>query len=264
MINNNVDSTVCFFKDLHKTLSAMSDRDAGILMKALFAHANGEEAIGLNKAPIAAALYIGQADQMDRLNEYRRKKASGNKSKKEQSDPEPEQSGSKTEQTETKAEQNATETEQSGANGSKREQNGANGSKTEQTVHPYPYQTQYPSQYPDQSQVDKPPSVAERKAPTGPKENHVKAEVVAPLPPEIDSPQTAIEWENFVKLRKEKRKPLTERARSMIMKDLVKFARGDPERAVKILQQSIRKGWTDIYDLKDNANFAKSINWEAV
>lgn len=98
--------------------------------------------------------------------------------------------------------------------------------------------------------------------------NRTKIEEVAPLPPEIDSPQAAIEWENFVKLRKEKRKPLTDRAKGMIMKDLVKFARGDPDRAVKILQQSIRKGWTDIYDLKEpEANFGRIVNavdWEAI
>ena len=123
----------------------------------------------------------------------------------------------------------------------------------------------------DEKQTEKPePNRTEpnRTIPNHTVPNHTKIEEVAPLPPEIDSPQTAAEWENFVKLRKEKKKPLTDRARSMIMKDLVKFARGDPDRAVKILQQSIRKGWTDIYDLKEpEANFGRIVNdvdWEAI
>ena len=107
---SNVESTVCFFKDLHKTLSAIPDADAGILMKALFAHANELSPEGLDKSVIAAALYIGIADQIDRIADFRNKKAENRKKK-----------------------------EQSGTKGNELEQTRTNGNKTEQTGYPYPY-----------------------------------------------------------------------------------------------------------------------------
>ena len=77
----NIESTVCFFRDLWKTLDAIPDEDAGILMRALFAHANGMEP-DLKDSVIAKALYIGIADQVDRLDQFRKSKT---RSKKEQS-----------------------------------------------------------------------------------------------------------------------------------------------------------------------------------
>lgn len=76
----NIETTVCFFRDLFKTLDAIPDEDAGILMKALFAHANGLEP-DLKDSVIAKALYIGLADQVDRLDNFRKSKT---RSKKEQ------------------------------------------------------------------------------------------------------------------------------------------------------------------------------------
>ena len=76
----NIESTVCFFRDLWKTLDAIPDEDAGILMRALFAHANGMEP-DLKDSVIAKALYIGIADQVDRLDQFRKSKT---RSKKEQ------------------------------------------------------------------------------------------------------------------------------------------------------------------------------------
>lgn len=76
----NIESTVCFFRDLWKTLDAIPDEDAGILMRALFAHANGMEP-ELKDSVIAKALYIGIADQVDRLDQFRKSKT---RSKKEQ------------------------------------------------------------------------------------------------------------------------------------------------------------------------------------
>lgn len=89
---NNIDSTVCFFKDLYKTLTAISKEDAGILMTALFAEANGEEPDFCGSV-IATALFPMASDQMRRLEDFRRKKA--NRSKTEQNGA----NGSKTEQT---------------------------------------------------------------------------------------------------------------------------------------------------------------------
>ena len=78
---SNIESTVCFFKDLYKTLTAISKEDAGILMTALFAEANGEEPDFCGSV-IASALFPMASDQMRRLEEFRKKKA--NRSKREQ------------------------------------------------------------------------------------------------------------------------------------------------------------------------------------
>ena len=93
----NRENTVLFFKDLYKTLSAIPPKDAGILMTALFAEANGEQPV-LKGSKIAEALFPMAADQMRRLEEYRSKQAA-KRSKKEQS-------GTSTEQNRTNKEQN--------------------------------------------------------------------------------------------------------------------------------------------------------------
>ena len=108
---NGIDKTVCFFLDLDKTLSRMSDEDAGILMKALFAHANGREPD--LRSDLVEIVYPIVEDQMDRLADFRRSKVRSRK-------------------------------EQTTAKESKPPQTAANGSKTEQTPTPYPYPYPYP------------------------------------------------------------------------------------------------------------------------
>lgn|GEM_PF-4076589 len=71
---SKTETTICFFKDLRKTLDAISDEDAGILMKALFAVADGDEP-EFHGSKIAQVLFTMAADQTNRLNEYRRVKA---------------------------------------------------------------------------------------------------------------------------------------------------------------------------------------------
>lgn len=70
----NPETTVCFFKDIRKTLDAIPDRDAGILMKALFADADGDVP-DLKDSQLANALFPMLADQMRRLDEFRKGKA---------------------------------------------------------------------------------------------------------------------------------------------------------------------------------------------
>lgn len=103
------DSTILLFKDLHKTLSKISNEDAGILMKAIFAHVNGE-APDLGDSVVAGALYPIVEDQVDRMEQYRSKQAAKR----------------------NKREQNGTNMEQNGTNA---EQNGS----------PYPYPSPYPN-----------------------------------------------------------------------------------------------------------------------
>lgn len=71
---NGIDKTFCLFLDIVKTLDRMSDEDAGVLFKALAAHANGQEA-DLTRSEKADLVYPMIEDQMDRLKEYRLKKS---------------------------------------------------------------------------------------------------------------------------------------------------------------------------------------------
>lgn len=114
---SNRESTVLMFKDLRKTLAVIPNEDAGILMKAIFDHVNGLEPEGLEGSVLAAALYVGIADQIDRLEEFRAARAEAGKA-----------GGSKTKQTEAKL--------------SKPKQTEAN---TKQSEPPYPYPSPYPS-----------------------------------------------------------------------------------------------------------------------
>ena len=112
----NIESTVCFFRDLWKTLDAIPDEDAGILMRALFAHANGMEP-DLKDSVIAKALYIGIADQVDRLDQFRKAKQDAGR-----------RGGIASGQTRSKTKQNEAER-----------------SNAKQNEPPYPYPNPYPN-----------------------------------------------------------------------------------------------------------------------
>lgn len=72
-----------------------------------------------------------------------------------------------------------------------------------------------------------------------------------PEPKVIQLPFTseafALAWAGFEIMRKAKRKPITERARAMILADCVKLGEAD---AIRALIASERHGWTDIYPPK--------------
>lgn len=55
----------------------------------------------------------------------------------------------------------------------------------------------------------------------------------------------------FISFRKQIKKPMTERAVSMLKTKLEKLAPGDNETKIRILEKSIYKGWTDVYELDD-------------
>lgn len=58
------------------------------------------------------------------------------------------------------------------------------------------------------------------------------------------------DWKAFEDSRKKLRKPMTDRARSLVLAELEKLrARGQDPAAV--LSQSVRKGWLDVFPLKD-------------
>lgn len=55
----------------------------------------------------------------------------------------------------------------------------------------------------------------------------------------------------FISFRKQIKKPMTDRAVSMLKTKLEKLAPGDDELKVRILEKSIYKGWTDVYELDE-------------
>lgn len=67
-----------------------------------------------------------------------------------------------------------------------------------------------------------------------------------PLPPWID-PQT---WADYLAMRVRIRKPATERAQQLIVKELLRL-KDEGHEANAVLEQSIRSSWQDVYALKD-------------
>ena len=63
----------------------------------------------------------------------------------------------------------------------------------------------------------------------------------------------------FIKMRKTIRKPLTVHAFDLIIKDVKKFADGDIDKGVKILEQSIKNSWQGVFDLKEYEEKPKPI-----
>lgn len=56
---------------------------------------------------------------------------------------------------------------------------------------------------------------------------------------------------DFIAFRKKIKKPMTDRAVSMLRTKLEKLAPGNDELKIRILEKSIYKGWTDVYELDD-------------
>ena len=59
----------------------------------------------------------------------------------------------------------------------------------------------------------------------------------------------------FIKMRKLIKKPMTDRALTMLINKLEKLS-SDKDIQIKILEQSILKNWTDIYPYKEENNYA--------
>lgn len=73
---------------------------------------------------------------------------------------------------------------------------------------------------------------------------------------------------DYVKMRKELKKPMTERAVQLAMKKLENLSGGDNDTAIKILEQSIERSWLSIFPLKDDdkkaTNKQAGIDWDKV
>ena len=71
---------------------------------------------------------------------------------------------------------------------------------------------------------------------------------------------------DYVKMRKEMKKPMTDRAVQLAMNKLETLSGGDNDTAIKILEQSIERSWAGLFELKDNKPQKKSgtIDWDNV
>jgi hypothetical protein len=67
-------------------------------------------------------------------------------------------------------------------------------------------------------------------------------------------------WRGFVDMRKASKKPMTERAAQMILKKLDKLSGGDEATQIAILDKSVVKCWSDVYELKDQYGAPKQSN----
>lgn len=74
-----------------------------------------------------------------------------------------------------------------------------------------------------------------------------KKEIYKSLPPEL---QSAVD--DFLEMRRRTKAPATDRALELMLKKLDGLSGGDTGTAVKILEQSIERGWKTVYPLKDN------------
>ena len=70
---------------------------------------------------------------------------------------------------------------------------------------------------------------------------------------------------DYVKMRKELKKPMTDRAVQLAMKKLETLSAGDNDTAIKILEQSIERSWAGLFELKgNNEKKQAAIDWDAV
>ena len=231
MDDSSVLGTVAFFKKLRWTLEELTDEEAGRFMKALFAHADGEDVNPFENDRGMRLVFAMVADETDRLAEKREKRsrsgyAGGSKQKQSEAN------GSKAKQTEASEKQN-------GAQYQNQSQN------------------QNQSQSQDHSQNQTSPDGDERKAPSGPKESALAAGA-----PELDTDFVREAWAAYVEMRRKIKKPMTAAAERLAVKTLKDLSRGDPIRAVKIIEQSVFNSWQGLFDLK--AEKGGRVDWSAV
>jgi hypothetical protein len=59
-------------------------------------------------------------------------------------------------------------------------------------------------------------------------------------------------WDDFMEMRTKKRIPNTERAKQLLINRLIEF-HSDGQDANKIIEQSIMRGWTGVFPIKDSS-----------
>lgn len=217
-----------------RSFEAMSAEDAGNILKGLLRHAAGEEIDYSGWSPLALAVYPlieGQVDRMTQLREKNRE--NGLK-------------GGRPPKTEQKPNNNPDITEQE--------------PETKQTKPPVPVPVPVPEPIPvpepEPVPDKKSPDGDERKTPSGSKESAIESV------PEFRQDFVREAWGSYTKMRRKIKKPMTEEAERLAVKKLKDLSRGDPIRAVKILEQSVFNGWQGLFDLKSEKQ--KTTDWSAV
>lgn len=76
--------------------------------------------------------------------------------------------------------------------------------------------------------------------------------------PEDCSPKLAEAMNNFAQMRKAIKKPMTDRAKQLMLNKLEKLAGSDDDLKIAILDQSIENSWAGVYPLKDNNRQVKN------
>lgn len=95
------------------------------------------------------------------------------------------------------------------------------------------------------------------------KENKYKGERVF----YVSNPKLNAAIHDFIEMRKKIKKPMTDHAIDLFLKKLDKISGADDELAIKIIEESILKSWTDIYPLKDDFKPKQNnnkIDWDNV
>lgn len=74
-----------------------------------------------------------------------------------------------------------------------------------------------------------------------------------------DHPVLDQEIKNFIAFRKTMKKPMSQHAIELLIKHLNQMS-SDPEVQIRILEQSIERGWTGIFPLKETTQVSKETN----
>ena len=71
-------------------------------------------------------------------------------------------------------------------------------------------------------------------------------------------------FNDYVKHRKQLKKPMTDRAIELAMNKLKTLSDNDNDKAIEIINQSIMNGWQGLFELKDTNDKNKGIDWSKV
>ena len=71
-------------------------------------------------------------------------------------------------------------------------------------------------------------------------------------------------FRSYVQMRVKIKKPMTERAVELAMKELEKLSGGDADTAVAILEQSVLNSWQGLFPLKGAQQKVGGVNWDSV
>ena len=219
-------------------IERMDDKDAGVLFKAILAHAAGD-AVNIDLLPpTAQVLYPMIEAQIDKANDAYRATCERNS--------ENGKKGGRPKKTE-RLNKKPNETHK----------NQPLFSETDEKHSDSDYEYDSGSESPNGDIKEKPPTGAKRKAASF-------ADLFADTP---DLAQDFVKeaWDDWIEVRK--KFPFTDRAATLNANALKKCSRGDPIRAVKILEKAVEHGWRGLYDLDDETKQKQKKNgldWDSV